>query len=53
MFQINQHSSSNWDQLDPTKENSSSVEIFKRQQLSFIRPEEIDVCIVHHPKGLK
>ena len=35
--------SSNWNQLDPNIQNSSSIEIFKRTLLSFIRPKSANV----------
>ena len=34
---------SNWNQLDPNIKNSSSIEIFKRALLSFIRPKPANV----------
>ena len=43
----------NWNQLDPSIQNSSSVEIFKRALLKFIRPKPEQVFKIHHPKGLK
>ena len=43
----------NWNQLDPSIQNSSSVEIFKRSLLKFIRPKPEQVFKIHHPKGLK
>ena len=45
--------SSNWNQLDPNIKNSSSIEIFKRALLSFIRPKPANVYRIHHPRGLK
>ena len=45
--------SSNWNQLDPNIQNSSSIEIFKRALLSFIRPKSANVYKIHHPRGLK
>ena len=45
--------SSNWNQLDPNIQNSSSIEIFKRALLSFIRPKSANVYRIHHPRGLK
>ena len=45
--------SSNWNQLDPIIQNSSSIEIFKRALLSFIRPKSANVCKIHNPRGLK
>ena len=46
-------SSLNWNQLGLNIQNSSSLEIFKRALLSFIRPKPANVYKVHHPKGLK
>ena len=46
-------SSLNWNQLGLNIQNSSSLEIFKRALLSFIRPKPAKVYKVHHPKGLK
>ena len=45
--------SSNWNQLEPNIQNSSSIEIFKRILLSFIRPKPANVYRIHHPRGLK
>ena len=45
--------SSNWNQLDPNKQMSSSIGIFKRALLSFIRPKSANVYRIHHPRGLK
>ena len=42
-----------WDQLDPNIQHSSSLEIFKRALLRFIRPKPAEVYKIHHPKGLK
>ena len=44
---------SNWNQLDPNIQNSSSIEIFKRALLSFVRPKPANVYRIHHPRGLK
>ena len=44
---------SNWNQLDPNIQNSSSIEIFKRALLKFIRPKPAQVYKIHHPRGLK
>ena len=43
----------NWNQLDPAIQNSSSLEIFKRALLKFIRPKAANVYQIHHPRGLK
>ena len=43
----------NWNQLDTNIQNSSSLEIFKRALLIFIRPKPAGVYKIHHPKGLK
>ena len=45
--------SCNWNQLDPNIQNSSSIEVFKRALLSFIRPKPANVYRIHHPRGLK
>ena len=45
--------SSNWNQLDPNIQNSSSIEICKRALLSFIRPKSANVYRIHNPRGLK
>ena len=45
--------SPNWNQLDPNIKNYSSIEIFKRALLSFIRPKAANVYMIHHPRGLK
>ena len=41
----------NWNQLDPAIQNSSSLEIFKRALLKFIRPKAA-VYKIYHPRGL-
>ena len=43
----------NWNQLNPDIKNSSSLEIFKRALLKFIRHKAADVYKIHHPRGLK
>ena len=43
----------NWNQLGLNIQNYSSIEIFKRALLSFIRPKPAKVYKIHHPKGLK
>ena len=43
----------NWNQLGTNIQNSSSLEIFKRALLTFIRPKPAEVYKIHHPKGLK
>ena len=43
----------NWNKLGLNIKNSSSLEIFKRALLSFIRPKPAEKYKVHHPKGLK
>ena len=43
----------NWNQLDPAIQNSSSLEIFKRALLTFIRPKAANIYRTHHPRGLK
>ena len=43
----------NWNQLNPDIKNSSSLEIFKRALLEFIRPKAANVYKIHHPRGLK
>ena len=43
----------NWNQLNPDIKNSSSLEIFKRALLKFIRPKAANVYKIHHPRGLK
>ena len=43
----------NWNQLDTNIQNSSSLEIFKRALLIFIRPKPAGVYKIHHSKGLK
>ena len=42
-----------WNQLDPNIQNSSSIEIFKRALLKFIRPKPASIYKIHHPRGLK
>ena len=46
-------SSFNWNQLDTNIQNSSSLEIFKRALLNFIRSKPAGVYKILHPKGLK
>ena len=41
-----------WKQLDPNIPNSSSIEIFKRALLKFIRPKPALIYKIHHPRGL-
>ena len=43
----------NWNQLDTNIQNSSSLIIFKRALIIFIRPKPAGVYKIHHPKGLK
>ena len=43
----------NWNQLNPDIKNSSSLEIFKRALLKFIRPKAANVYKIHHQRGLK
>ena len=43
----------NWNQLDPDSQNSSSLGIYKRALLKFIRPTSDNVYKIHHPRGLK
>ena len=40
-----------WNQLDPVI--NSSLEIYKRALLKFIRPTSSNVYKIHHPRGLK
>ena len=42
-----------WNQLDPNIQNSSSIVVFKRALLSFIRPKPANVYRIHHPRGRK
>ena len=42
-----------WNQLDPNIQNSSSIQIFKRALLKFIRPKPALIYKIHHPRGLK
>ena len=43
----------NWNQLDPDIQKSSSLEIYKRALLKFIRPTSANIYKIHHPRGLK
>ena len=43
----------NWNKLDPDIQKSSSLEIYKRALLKFIRPTSANVYKIHHPRGLK
>ena len=45
--------SSNWNQPGPNIQNSSSIEIFKRELPSFIRPKSANVYRIHHARGLE
>ena len=43
----------NWNQLNPDIKNSSSLKIFKRALLKFIRPKAANVYKIYHLRGLK
>ena len=43
----------NLNQLNLDMKNYSSLEIFKRALLKFIRPKAANVYKIHHPRGLK
>ena len=43
----------NWNKLDPDIQKSSSLEIYKRALLKFIRPTSANVYKINHPRGLK
>ena len=43
----------NWNKLDPDIQKSSSLEIYKRALLKFIRPTSANVYKTHHPRGPK
>ena len=45
--------SHNWNKMDPNIQKSSSLEIYKRALLKFIRPTSANVYKIHYPRGLK
>ena len=50
--QVSNNSLSEWENLDPEIALSSSVNIFKKELLSIIRPPPKLVSRIHDPKGL-
>ena len=43
----------NWNQRDPDIQKYSSLEIYKRALLKFIRPTSANIYKIYHPRGLK
>ena len=43
----------NWNKVDPEIQKYSSLEIYKRALLKFIRPTSANVHKIHHQRGLK